>query len=242
VRYGNEVAVEADALEDTYLDVDLAGTIELPEKVNAVMNDGSKQAIDVTWQVTEDELAAMAAGGVQTYDIVGEAGGMEAHCFLSMIEYNFLANAGFEDGVAEPWVFNDLGHADELTVEDKATDSLAGTWHGHFWKAGAEGVTFTLEQKVENLKAGKYRFEISIMGGDAGDQEIYPYIQIGDVVTKGTPMEITWYNDWHAGTVTVELTEDGQPLTVGLYVKALGAGNGVWGKIDGAKLNSVTGE
>ncbi|MBR0154291.1 MAG: glycosyl hydrolase 53 family protein [Lachnospiraceae bacterium] len=240
IRYGNEVPVKADALEDTYLEVDLNGTIAMPEKVNAVMNDGSKQEVPVTWKVTDAELQKMYEGGPAKYEIAGEAEGMQARCYLSMVEYNFLENPGFEDGSSEGWFVEDRGGADQIYAEEKGTDSLSGTWHMHFWSAKPGTVDFNLMQLVRDLPAGDYRFEISIMGGDAGETEIYPFVMLGGEMIRGDLMEITWYNDWHTGGVAKFTVPEGELVTVGLHVKCAGEGNGAWGKIDDAKLNSVS--
>ena len=52
---------------------------------------------------------------------------------------------------------------------------------------------FTLEQTVENLPAGTYKYSISIMGGDAGDTDIYAYVKINGEITAKAPMVITSY-------------------------------------------------
>ena len=166
VRWGNEVAIVPDAVEDANLTVDLNGVIELPGTVNAVMNDNSKQAIPVEWDITDEKRQQMYGGGAAAYDITGKAGALTAHCHVSMVELNFLENYSFEDGDAG-WTVTDLAHADELYVENKLTDSLTGTKHMHFWSAAANSVEFTVEQTVEDLPAGTYKFAISIMGGDA---------------------------------------------------------------------------
>ena len=238
VRYGNEVELKADALEDVTMIVDLNGTIGLPDKVNAVMNDGSKQEVSVEWDATDADFGKMYSSGVAKYDITGTAGGMTAHCFVSMVEYNFLEDYSFEDG-GKAWVVTEYGHADELYVEDKATDSLTGSKHMHFWSGTSDTVDFTVEQTPEALPAGQYKFTVSIMGGDCGETDIYAYVKVdGDVVGK-TPMTITSYGNWDTEVVDGITVGDGQTVTVGVYVKCAGTGNGAWGKIDDALLNSV---
>ena len=98
---------------------------------------------------------------------------------------------------------------------------------------------FTLEQQPAELPAGRYTFSISVMGGDAGEHEVYAYVKEGDTVLKSGPMKITSYGSWDTGTVPAFEHTEGQPLTVGIYVRCQGAGNGAWGKIDDAKLNSA---
>ncbi|MBR7135595.1 MAG: glycosyl hydrolase 53 family protein, partial [Clostridia bacterium] len=147
-RTGNQVEIKADAIEDVTLICDLNGDIVLPETVNAVMNDGSKKALPVVWEAIDKE--AMKKGGVAKYDVKGEAGGMTAHCYVSMVEFNFLNNYSFEDGEAY-WTVTAANKIDELCVEDKVTDSLTGNKHYHFWSATSNTVDFHLEQTIENL-------------------------------------------------------------------------------------------
>lgn len=243
-RGGNAVENKADALEDVTIICDLNGTLILPDTVNAIMLDDSKQAIPVQWNITQQQIDAMYAGGVQQYDITGTAGGMQAHCYVSMIEKNFLTNYSFEEDanktkVPTGWTVTDNKAADELWVEDKATDSITGNCHFHFWSAGTNTVDFDLEQQVADIEAGTYKYSISIMGGDAGETEIYAYVKINGEIVKTATMTITTYGSWD--TVTIEGIEytAGDTLVVGIHVQCAGAGNGAWGKIDDALLNSV---
>ncbi len=238
VRGGNALTPAVDAVEDTALTVDLAGTIRLPDTVNAIMTDDSRQAVPVEWDVTPEQLAQMQSGGVADYDIIGEAGGLTARCRVSMVKYNFLQNDSFETGDLTGWELTDLARADELYVEDKLTDSLQGSRHMHFWSKAENSVEFTLEQRISDLAPGDYCFSVSIMGGDSGESEIYAYARV-DGETVGTAlMTITSYGNWDTGVVPDISVAAGQELTVGIYVRCRGEGGGAWGKIDCAKLNS----
>ena len=234
VRAGNQVKNRADAIEDTNLMLDLAGEVVLPETVNAIMLDNSKEAIPVTWHNVDAE--AMKNGGVAKYTIEGTAGGMTAYCYVSMLNFNYLQNWSFEEGEAG-WTATAAGNFDELHVEDKVTDSLTGNKHYHFWGAAANTVEFTLEQQVQDLKTGKYDYSISIMGGDGGNTEIYAFVKINDQIVARADTRITVYNEWHTAEIKdIEYTE-GDTISVGIYVKC--AGPNAWGKIDDAMLNSA---
>ncbi len=236
VRKGNEIELKADAIEDVNLIVDLNGDIVLPKTVNAVMSDNSKKTIPVEWEAYDE--AAMKAGGVAKYTIKGVAGGMTANCYVSMVEYNFLQNWSFDDNTdGSPWVATPTKAFDELYVEDKVTDSMTGTKHYHFWSSTS--AEFTLEQQVDNLKAGKYKYSISIMGGDAGEETAYIYVKINGEIVATAPIEITVYNEWHTATISEFSVNNGDVVTVGIYVNCPGSGNGPWGKIDDALLNSI---
>lgn len=235
MKKGNKVTNKADAIEDVNLICDLNGDIVLPSKVNAVMLDDSKQEIDVVWHNVDYD--AMKNGGVQKYDIVGTAGGMTAHCYVSMVEYNYLGNWSFEDDTDEYWQLTALKKASELKIEDKVTDSLTGTKHYHFYGASANTIEFTLEQTVESMKAGEYYYTISIMGGDCGNTEIYSYVEINGVRVKTAEMQITVWDEWDTAVIDGIEVSEGDSVTVGIYVKCDGAG--AWGKIDDAMLNKA---
>ena len=234
VKKGNTVNNKADAIEDVNLIIDLNGEIVLPETVNAIMLDNSKNEIPVEWHNVN--IDAMKNGGVAKYEIKGTAGGMGARCYVSMVEYNFLQNWSFEEG-ANAWNATAIGKFDELKVEDKVTDSLTGTKHYHFWGASANTVEFTLEQQVDNLKSGKYNYAISIMGGDGGETTIYAYVKINGEIAYKEMTEISVYNEWHTAKISNIEYSEGDAITIGIYVKC--AGPNAWGKIDDALLNSV---
>ncbi len=236
MKNGNEIELRADAIEDVELIFDLNGEVVLPDTVNAIMNDNSRQAIPVVWQ--DIDVAALKAGGVAKYDITGTAGGMTATGVISMVEYNYLANPSFEDDEAG-WTVNAITKCDELGIEDKVTDSLTGNKHYHFWGASANTVEFTLEQTVQDLRPGKYDYAISIMGGDGGATEIYAYVKINGEIVARADTQITVYNEWHTAKINGIEVAKGDVLTVGIYVKC--AGPNAWGKIDDAMLNSWKG-
>ena len=238
MREGNEIAPVADALEDVSLICDLNAPLQLPQTVNAVMTDNSRQAIPVQWNLTEEERNQMQTGGVADYTVTGTAGGMEARLFVSMVDYNYLSDYSFEEG-GTGWTWTDLAAADELYVEDKVTDSLTGTKHFHFWSAAQNSVAFTLEQTVTDLPEGKFRFAVSIMGGDAGNHEAYAYVKVDGETVATAPMTITSYGSWDEGVIPEFDHPAGSEVVVGVYVQCQGAGKGAWGKIDDAMLNSV---
>ena len=238
MREGQEPEIVPDALEDVTLICDLNADPELPDTVNAVMTDDSRQAVPVTWDLSAETEALMRASGPARYEITGTAGGMTARAYVSMVEYNYLTDWSFEEG-GRDWVLTDLKKADELYIEDKKTDSLTGSKHAHFWSAARDSVEFTLEQTVDDLPAGRFRFTVSVMGGDAGDQEVYAYVKAGGEIVAKAPVKITSYGNWDTVEAGPFTHPAAGPVTVGVYVRCGGAGNGAWGKIDDAMLNSV---
>lgn len=235
VRYGNTGTLKADALEEISLTVDIGTPVVLPETVNAIMTDGSRSAVPVTWDVTSEQLKAMEKGGKHT--VTGSAQNMQTTCQITVAELNYLENYSFETGDLTGWSLQELGKTDQLYVEDKVTDSMTGSYHMHFWSPAKDSVEFTLEQTVEDLTPGSYKFSISIMGGDAGEHQVYAYVKINGQQTATAPMTITSYGNWSTGTITDIACAEGDGMTVGIYVKCQGSGSGAWGKIDDATLN-----
>lgn len=251
VRKGNTVKVKPDAIEDINLMLDINGDVALPDKVNAIMLDNSKQEIPVTWtkmaqivdyvtgNYTAIDYSRFTSGGIAKYEVIGEAGGMTAHCYVSMVEYNFIKNWSFEDSNnkdVQPsgWTANAVTKFDELWVEDKVSDSMTGTKHYHFW--GSTDVEFSLEQEIADLKAGTYKYAVSTMGGDCGKYESYIYVKINGEVVYKADAHFTSYDEWHTSSLTNIAVAEGDIVTVGIYFKGPAK---AWGKIDDALLNSV---
>ena len=237
VRYGNEGLVRPDALEDVHLTVDMGSRIQLPQTVSAIMTDNSRSDVAVSWDVTEESLQKMSEGGLGKHEVTGTAQGMVCKAYISVVEFNYLRNHSFESGDLEGWTVTDLGKTEQLYNEKKATDSLTGEHHLHFWSAAASSVEFTAEQEVRDLAPGVYKFAISIMGGDAGEAEVYAYAKVNGVEVARSPMEITSYGNWDTGLVRGIEVAEGDVLTVGVYVRCAGSGNGAWGKIDDGMVN-----
>jgi len=238
VRYGNDAEPVVDGLSDTHLRFDIGSPVVLPETVDAIMTDGSSQPVKVQWEVAPGQLEGMTGG---KYQVTGTAQGMTATAYITVSEFNYLQNHSFEAGDLTGWALTDLAHAEQLYVEDKITDSLTGNYHMHFWSAAQDSVEFTLEQDVRDLKAGTYKYSISIMGGDAGNMEVYAYVKVDGQTVQTAPMTITTYGSWDTASIRGIACRDDQVITVGIYVKCQGAGNGAWGKIDDAILSTDLG-
>lgn len=236
VRSGTDVENKPDSVELATAFVTIGDKIELPAQVQAILSNNERTAIDVTWD-TIDEAAIMAQGAAK-YEIRGVADGMPALCILTVLEKNFLEDYSFEEG-SDKWIATAIGKMNEFTVENKLSDSLTGTKHYHFWSSAANSVEFTLEQTAENIPAGEYKFIISIMGGDAGETDIYSYVKINDEIVYKESMQITKYGEWDTATITGINYNGTDKITVGIYVKCSGSGSGAWGKIDDAMLNLV---
>ena len=77
------------------------------------------------------------------------------------------------------------------------------------------------------------------MGGDGGTVDMYAYVKVNGVEVSRQETTITSYNVWKTPVIEGIGVAEGDVVTVGLYVKCSGSGNGAWGKIDDAKLNQM---
>ena len=126
-----------------------------------------------------------------------------------------------------------------FVLEDDLTEQTAPVLIGT-GKAVTCLLEFRLEiiQTLTGLESGSYRFSISIQGGDGGETEIYAYALVDGELVSTAPLEVTVWDSWDTGTIPGIRVEEGQSVTVGVFVKCRGAGNGAWGKIDAAMLNA----
>jgi arabinogalactan endo-1,4-beta-galactosidase len=233
VRYGNQVQPRVDEVKDVNLFAVVGEEFTLPETVDAIMTDGTTQQVAVEWEPWEGLYTAEAG----KYEVNGTAEGLPVTAYLTVEEVNLLKNGDFESGEASPWVVTELGSADQLKMEKKASDSLSGQWHYHFWSAKSNSVDFTLEQTVAVEQTGTYRFAISIMGGDSGETDVYAFVKINGETVATAPMSITAYGSWDTGEIREIFAREGDEITAGIHVRCGGSGGGAWGKIDDGILN-----
>lgn len=234
------------------------GSIELPKTVNIVLNDGSSLKVDAIWKASNSEVAKYI-NTVGEYIIEGTTMYGGTCYFTAYVQNkNLLINGGFEEDqgygsidnkieVNSPWAYEIISkkHVLQLYVSEKADDAKMGVNSMHFWDDSA--VEFKLYQQVDLAKAkseygnGTYNFSIDVMGGDAGeDHEVYAYavVTYNDgteaLMIKGTVTALTKWQVWTRTAVDgIELTDNVESITVGVYVKGEA---GVWGNIDNAQF------
>ena len=236
VRKGQITEVVPEAVDDTEITVDVGSAVRLPDTVSAVMNDMSRRQVSAEWDLSGLPASTDREGD---YIVHGTAGGMKCTARIHVRLNNYVRNPSFEDEDLSMWRVEDRGGCDELYAEEKRVDSLTGVKHWHFYSAKAQGVDFTLEQTLEDLPEGTWRFRVSVMGGDAGDQEVYSYVKIDGQTAETAPAKITSYNNWDTPEIVFACAE-GQQVTVGISVRC--DGKGAWGKIDDMTVNRLIGE
>ena len=97
VYEGHTVDITADYLEDqeVYYTVNV-GPIELPSKVNVVLNNGSQQSIQAIWSIEQEDLTRYISS-VGLYDVEGTtAYGGVCHVYVWVMNVNLLSEGSFE--------------------------------------------------------------------------------------------------------------------------------------------------
>ena len=234
VRTGNDAPIVPDAIKDSELMIKLGEPITLPPKAAAIYSDGSEQEIDVEWEPAD--LEAMTNGEPQTYTIKGTAGGMDTVCRVAMVDANYAVNYSFEDEDRSMWVIENISDkTTQIDYQKKALDAVTGEFALHFW--GEKGSELRAYQKVTEIPAGTYSLTASIQGGDGGDdQDIYIFAYVGDddSAMQRSSAELSGYANWQHPKVADITVNEGDTVTIGVYVKA---GIGSWGTIDDFLLN-----
>ena len=154
---------------------------------------------------------------------------------------NLLTNGSFESGSESPWtITKSEGAAASAAVTNANNNnhtSSAGGYSLHFWSNDIVG--FTVEQKVQNLPAGTYKFGGFIIGEDKanGEKSQFVYVDVYDSndTLKGTRKTATCsILDYNAGWQNPEIkgieVAEGDYLIVGMTVET--AEGGAWGDID----------
>ena len=230
MRGGSAAAVVPVEVKNVSVTVRVGEPLVLPETAEAVMTDNSRAAVAVAWDPEILENIDTRREGA--YTVPGTAAGLPVRCAVTVSAYNWLRNGDFESADDSMWRAVDLGRTAELYREEKAVDSKDGKGHWHFYSASADSVRFTLEQDVQDVPAGTYRYEISVMGGDCGRQDVYSYVLVNGVEAARCATGFTKWNEWHTAVIDGITVREGDTVTVGLYVECAGAG--AWGKIDAA--------
>ena len=244
---GNDAPKYVDGIEDAMVSHYTYEDFALPETVNVIYNTNEKSEVSVTWDAFD--IPAAKAAGNGKYTIHGTAEGMDVYCYLTIMEKNFLENYSFETGDSTNWTvtnlnpnlpFNDDGYKVKPTTENPQT----GKYAFHFWCNSSDACKFEVEQEVTVETAGKYKAQVSIMGGGPTGEAVTPeqqninlYIKVnGTLLTSETGL-ITVYKAWSDIKVPEIVVDAGDRVTVGIHVES--GLKGVWGDIDDVMLNFV---
>ncbi len=244
VRFGNDAPRYVDGVQNAEVSHYTYEDFELPATVDVIYNDNSREPLAVTWEPFD--IAAAKAAGNGKYEIKGKAEGYDGdvYCYLTVMEYNYLENYGFEDGSKHWTVTNNSSfeYSNEYIVKPTEENPQSGKAAFHFWAKQENVVNFDVEQEVNLEQSGTYKFQASILGGTDYNpchedlQNIYLYVKIDDVIAYKVDMKLHGYSAGYYDYLIQNISyEKGQKLVVGFHVEANEKGS--WGDIDDCMFN-----
>ncbi|MDF2991157.1 MAG: arabinogalactan endo,4-beta-galactosidase [Microbacterium sp.] len=222
VRTGAVAPREVTGVDTVRIALTVGEPLELPSLVTVRFSDGSAEETPVTWESAPD----LSVPG--TYEVSGStADGHTVLAVVTVTAQNLLRNPGFEDPDVSMW-------AVEGPLSLRATDDpRTGERSAHFYAASA--TSFALEQRVDDLPAGRYVATGSLQGGAFGDGTAAIEL-VSDAATATAPFTAGGWRVWsEPRTDEIEVAE-GESLTVRMTADLP---TGAWGTIDDLGLERV---
>lgn len=234
-KYVNTGATAPLKVEEVIIDevrVRKGQEITLPETIVAVLNDGTKNKVTVTWNT--DDVNAVRNDVIGDYAVKGSITESDrvydVTCVIHVMEQNYIENYSFEEGDMSMWkITNTDNVTTELGIQEKQTDAKTGTKSLHFYST--KFVDFTIEQEIKNLDSGYYNFSINLQGGDANNTNMYIYVVV-DGETFITETTVDGWANWMNPTIENIYIPNGT-VTVGAAIQCDPKG---WGTLDDFSL------
>jgi len=222
VRTGAVAPREVTGVDTVRLSVTVGDAAVLPERVTVRYSDGTSEESPVTWEAAPD----LSRPGV--FEIAGAtADGHAALTVVTVSAENLLRNPGFEDPDVSMWIVD--GPLSLRATDDPRT----GERSAHFF--AAEAMSFTLEQRVDGLPAGRYVAAGALQGGAFGDGTASIELA-SDADTSAAPFMAGGWRVWsEPRTDEIEIAE-GESLTVRVTADLP---TDAWGTIDDLALERV---
>ena len=132
---------------------------------------------------------------------------------MEIKKINYIKNYGFEDADMSMWEINGNGVGKEAD-----NNKRSGEYSLKFWDNVP--VSFTAEQKIVGLPAGKYELGAYLQGGSAGSNPIFElYITVNGERFAAQSGVTSWQN-WDNPVVDGIDVPEGAEVTIGVKVEA----------------------
>lgn len=237
LKYGSTAPLAIDYIPDVNVSINVDDEVSLPEKVDVVYNDRSKNTQEaVTWD--EAQLAKIDTSKEGSYTVEGkmdDGSTVTANVQVEMV--NYVVNPSFDDPDTSMWNVTYNGDTDPTDYQEKEDDAHSGTYAFHFW-SGDSDMDFAIEQEITDLEAGSYRLSAFAQGGDmeeSSDLELYALVN-GEEAAAESFMLTSWA-DWKEPVINDIKINDGDTLTIGVRMKC---NTGSWGTVDDFTLNKIS--
>lgn len=235
LKYGSTAPLAIDYIPEISVSCNVGGEIELPEMIDVVYNDRSKnQQTAVTWD--ETQLAAIDTGVGGTYEVTGTvAEGGKVICKVEVERTNFVENSSFEDADTSMWKVTYAGEENPTDYQVKADDAYTGDVAFHFWSEDSV-MDFSVEQEFDSLKPGTYELSAFAQGGDMSEDAEMELYAITDDGEQTIPFMVTTYADWKNPVIPeIKVTEG--TLKIGVRIKCNAKS---WGTVDDFALYRIS--
>ena len=237
LKYGSTAPLAIDYIPDVNVSINVDDEVSLPEKVDVVYNDRSKNTQEaVTWD--ETQLAKIDTSKEGSYTVEGkmdDGSTVTANVQVEML--NYVVSPSFEDTDTSMWNVTYNGDTDPTDYQEKEDDAHSGTYAFHFW-SGDSDMDFAIEQEITDLEAGSYRLSVFAQGGDmdeSSDLELYALVN-GEEAAAESFMLTSWA-DWKEPVINDIKINAGDTLTIGVRMKC---NTGSWGTVDDFTLNKIS--
>ena len=237
LKYGSTAPLAIDYIPDVNVNINVDDEVSLPEKVDVVYNDRSKNTQEaVTWD--EAQLAKIDTSKEGSYTVEGKMDdGSTVTADVQVEMVNYVVNPSFEDTDTSMWNVTYNGDTDPTDYQEKEDDAHSGTYAFHFW-SGDSDMDFAIEQEITDLEAGSYRLSAFAQGGDmdeSSDLELYALVN-GEEAAAESFMLTSWA-DWKEPVINDIKINAGDTLTIGVRMKC---NTGSWGTVDDFTLNKIS--
>jgi arabinogalactan endo-1,4-beta-galactosidase len=228
VNYGTICDAAVDFVKECSVDVNVGEELVMPETVEAVYNDRSKNGgIPVEWD--EASVNAIDTSKMGEYDVIGKLeDGTTVTCLVKVADVNYVVNNSFEENDTSMWQVTYDGDTNPTDIQNKESDAVTGENAFHFYDEQA--FSFSVEQTVTGLSEGAYTLNANIQGGDVGnDAEIVLYAIIDGQTYESDPVTLAGWVNWQVPEIKDLPVGASGEITVGMRVKSAAKG---WGTID----------
>lgn len=237
LKYGSTAPLAIDYIPDVNVSINVDDEVSLPEKVDVVYNDRSKNTQEaVTWD--EAQLAKIDTSKEGSYTVEGkmdDGSTVTANVQVEMV--NYVVNPSFDDPDTSMWNVTYNGDTDPTDYQEKEDDAHSGTYAFHFW-SGDSDMDFAIEQEITDLEAGSYRLSAFAQGGDMEESsELELYALVNGEEAAAESFMLTSWADWKEPVINDIKINDGDTLTIGVRMKC---NTGSWGTVDDFTLNKIS--
>ncbi len=213
----DKLPVHWDEKELNSVDVNATGEYFVTGYVDITGIDGGKQA--ESGVVAEAKDLDKASADPDKYGIVrNNDGTAKVTAHISVANVNLLKNGSFEEDDRTMWKVVSYAGDDPTDYQEKSADAHDGDWAFHFWSKS--DMEFSVEQTITVEKAGIYRADAWMQGGDFNsDAEVYLYVKIGEKEFKSDNVTLDGWVNWKNPEIKDLKVDSGDEVTVGAYVK-----------------------